>query len=432
MSNWEEKLRERMEEHQEMPPADLWMDIELSLNKRSSVSPILPRRNWKKRLLSTAALLLLFLSAGYLLWYNKPIAGSDSEMVTTYSVTNSVEGNKDVNIQNIYGENKSKEANITTDNKPVNIARDSKTVDEGCATEQEIQYPLLTVAPSIGSTNEQDKEVGNNLTETGKQVMSSKGAINSTKTHEKNKLEEVNRKPALLPAKNNSSSFVGIGLYASNISSNYSNQENKGTPSVSNKHDNHVFDENDDLLLGAILENNFYRDVVTKVKHKQPIRFGASINIALNNKWSLTSGLTYTKLTSDLFSGSDVYYYTGQQTLHYIGIPISVKFNILEYNGFSFYSSVGGMLEKNVSGKLKTHYILDNKQESVKSENIKIDQLQVSVQLALGLQYRFTPLIGIFVEPSLGYYFKKNNKIETIYQKKSLNLNLSLGLNFNL
>lgn len=88
------------------------------------------------------------------------------------------------------------------------------------------------------------------------------------------------------------------------------------------------------------------------------------------------------------------------------------------------------MVEKNVSGRQTIRYTLNNLEESKKRESISIDPLQVSIKTSLGLQYNISKHIGIYAEPSMGYYFKNDNKIQTIYQKKRFNLDLNVGLNF--
>ena len=137
-------------------------------------------------------------------------------------------------------------------------------------------------------------------------------------------------------------------------------------------------------------------------------------------------------LSSDLRSGSSSYYYYSKQTFHYVGIPLNVNYNVWKNKKISVYTSGGGLVEKNVSGKLKTDYILDNRVESSKEKNISIDDLPWSLNGAVGIQYNLSQKIGIYTEPGISYYFKDKSEFETIYKEKPLNFRLQFGFRLSL
>ena len=89
-------------------------------------------------------------------------------------------------------------------------------------------------------------------------------------------------------------------------------------------------------------------------------------------------------------------------------------------------------MEKNISGKSQTNYIINNKIELTEQNKIKDGPLQFSVNSAVGFQYNASSLLGVFVEPGVAYYFNNGSDIETIYKEKPLNFNLKIGLRFNI
>ncbi|MDD3908595.1 MAG: outer membrane beta-barrel protein, partial [Proteiniphilum sp.] len=151
-----------------------------------------------------------------------------------------------------------------------------------------------------------------------------------------------------------------------------------------------------------------------------------------DERWSVTSGLTYTMLSSRLRSGTDNHYYNSRQTLHYVGIPLNVNYTVWENDKISTYVSGGGMVEKNVSGTLSTDFVIDNELQTQSRQKISVKPLQWSVNSAIGIQYRLTNNIGIYAEPGVAYHFRNGSKVETIYKEKPLNFNVSLGLRFSL
>jgi hypothetical protein len=183
---------------------------------------------------------------------------------------------------------------------------------------------------------------------------------------------------------------------------------------------------------GYILLENKYKEVYTDIKHAQPVTMGLSISYNLNEKWSITSGLTYTILSSQLRSGSDSYYYNSEQTLHNVGIPLNINYNVWRNEKISIYLSGGGVVEKNIYGELTTDYIVDNKIESSEEDKIAIDQLQWSLNTSVGIQYNLSKKIGVYAEPVASYYFKNGSEIETIYKEKPANIGFRFGLRLSL
>lgn len=185
----------------------------------------------------------------------------------------------------------------------------------------------------------------------------------------------------------------------------------------------------DSPLLGVLLYNEG-KEVETDIKYRLPIRAGLSFAYKLNERFSLGSGVTYTNLRSDMREGSNSHYFTGEQTLHYVGIPLNMRYNIVSWKGLELYVSSGLLAEKCVSGKLKKEYILNNRVEKEETQNLNEKPLQWSVNASAGLQYNITSSIGLYAEPGVSYYFKDGSSLKTIYKDKPFNFNFNLGVRF--
>lgn len=182
--------------------------------------------------------------------------------------------------------------------------------------------------------------------------------------------------------------------------------------------------------LSEVLINNIGGDVNTKVKHRQPVRFGVSINYGLTKNLSLETGLNYSFLFSDLRSGTDRSHYDTKQGLHYLGLPLNLNFSILNFGRGRIYISTGGMVEKCVYGTSKTEYIYEEGHRKGEVKKMEVNPLQWSVNAAAGLSYGFSDFLGIYIEPGASYYFDNKNPIETVYSEKPLNFSLRVGLRF--
>ncbi|KAF5290317.1 hypothetical protein FQR65_LT20644 [Abscondita terminalis] len=106
--------------------------------------------------------------------------------------------------------------------------------------------------------------------------------------------------------------------------------------------------------LNNIIVGNQEKQVETKIRHKTPVRMGVSLYYPLGNRWAVNTGITYTKLSSELVSGSAAYRYNSRQQLHYIGVPLQLNYTIWSAGRFTTYANMGVHVEKVVYGTLKT------------------------------------------------------------------------------
>lgn len=186
---------------------------------------------------------------------------------------------------------------------------------------------------------------------------------------------------------------------------------------------------NDSPKLGILLYNQG-KEIRTDIHHRQPIRAGLSLGYRLNRRLSLATGLTYTNLTSDIRDGSESHYFTGEQVLHYIGLPLSVRYDIFQWKRLNLYASAGILVEKNISGKAVRNYILDNRTERHDTEKIKDRPLQWSFNLSSGIEFNLTQQLGLFAEPGVSCYIDNKSPVRNIYKERPVNFNLNLGIRF--
>lgn len=176
------------------------------------------------------------------------------------------------------------------------------------------------------------------------------------------------------------------------------------------------------------------RDVETKTEyeHHLPIRIGLSVAYALTDRLSISSGLTYTRLSSDIKDASRESKYIGEQRLHYVGIPVNVSYKVASSRWISLYGTAGVLAEKCVSGTTDEGYVENNTMKYTNTHDISSKPLQMSVNAGVGIQFDFIDNVGIYAEPGLSYYFDDGSALQTIYKEKPLNFNLNVGVRFRL
>ena len=173
-------------------------------------------------------------------------------------------------------------------------------------------------------------------------------------------------------------------------------------------------------------------EIETKVRHRQPVRAGISVRYGLTRRWSLETGITYTMLSSDIETGSGTRTYVADLSLHYLGIPLQVNFDVFARKRWSLYLTAGGMVEKCVAGNEKVKSVTAGVHETVSSKNnVTVKPLQWSVGAAAGAEFDFTPAVGIYVEPGVQYSFHNSGPYRTVWQDRPVNFSLEVGLRFN-
>lgn len=162
--------------------------------------------------------------------------------------------------------------------------------------------------------------------------------------------------------------------------------------------------------------------------HRIPIRVGLTLKYDITPRFAVESGLSYTYLGSDIKGSRS----SGEQSLHYIGVPLNLKYRIASWRSFDFYASAGALVEKCVSAKFTLKENVNTPLEVSKTESLDEKPLQLSVNAAAGLQWNISKTVGLYAEPGISYYFDDNTKINTTYSDRPLEFNLNFGLRFTL
>ena len=169
--------------------------------------------------------------------------------------------------------------------------------------------------------------------------------------------------------------------------------------------------------------------IIRKSHHYMPINFSLALKYRLNNRFGLETGLSYSRLKSEFEMGSNGNTINEQQSIHYLGIPVKGIYNIYNRKVWSLYGSLGVTTEIPVYSPLNTSYYLHGILEATDKTTVRAPW-QWSVGSGLGLQYNFTPNIGLFAEPSLQYYIPTGTQIETYRTEHPFNFSLPLGIRF--
>ena len=163
-----------------------------------------------------------------------------------------------------------------------------------------------------------------------------------------------------------------------------------------------------------------------KAKHDLPVKVGISVRYAINDRWSLISGINYSYLKSTFTSDNGNSHSTTSQKLHYVGLPLGVSYSIWKMKGLNTYVTANGEAEKLVSGKAST---TDRTGiiETTSSHNVSEHKLLWSTHAAAGVEYSPVNRVSLYAEPGLTYHFKNGSCVESAYTDKRLRFSLNVG-----
>lgn len=455
-TDWTDKLRDRLEYYEAPVGGDLWADIEQSLVHRPAVLRPLgakPARRMGLRWWGMAAALAALVVGGSYVYLQQPLSPADTAVVSSVmnrqgalssgSSKDDAHGNAAEN--QIAALDTDASLSAAQSGQPILLA--DNIVDNSRAARKsqgnEASEPLLL---SAAGGEEPVCDLSPALTEpAGSAVRSAQESSASREISSSSSSSESHQKkhaalsgsqtrkavrpvslstadPQIVAAKSAASEGWSVKLYAENgIPRSYSNGESSGSWVMS------------DAMMGPAVDNTLQfmvvklnnKESLIDSKHHFPVSVGLQVGVPLLPRLSLTTGVVYTQTSSDF----TYQYGSGQmvvnQSLHYVGVPVGLSYEVWGISRLHTYVNVGGEGAVNVKNKT----LMDGNREDVGR-----DKMQWSANASLGIQFDVIPQLGIYAEPGAKYYFDNGSHIDidNVFKDKKLNFNFQFGLRWNI
>ena len=406
---WTDKLKTRLEHHEMTPPEGLWEGISKQMNLaekpvRRSSFPL------SKRWIATAAALLAL--AGFFALYDfKDDATSSSPAnIAEKAESHQAPAQEQATEEKPVGEEPA--APLMRSLLAQAVPANAKTAPATTESVEPSATPVITEEKVTEATAEaQTAEASQASAQTARKIQQASSALlPSYQQNDGKSYSKAGKRPRQW----------SFGLHASGgLLADNSHQQN----------DHYPISQSDPLSPSSHYEHisseTPQNETPIKASHHLPIRFGLKIGYQLSERWALQTGITYTYLYSD-FTLVNRQQPAIEQRLHYVGIPLGISYQIWKNSNFRLYASAGASAEKCVKNSQESRDANIN----VQSDNEK--PLQWSVNAALGAEYQPTKQLGIYLEPSLGYYFKDNTPLEHYYKEHPLSPAIEFGLRWHL
>lgn len=414
-----------MEDYSEPLPDGLWDKLETELEEQNKPKVIPLWRRWQA---AAAVLILLVSSLTYWFW-SSPEADFQNQQLAVEVKDTPLPENRPIQDQvtaEVAMPGKSEPEMKLTASTDVVLEQAVRKV----SVEEEKTDEVIVEEPE----KEESKTIKNEtLTETADTQVQQKKRLRASREADRERMKQ-NAEEA--KSKSTRSSGFSLGVGAGNTPyGSLSTFDGRGSFVARSAYYvssdlNMAPVNNGGLAYSQILLENAAQSPQTSVKHHMPVTIGFSLDWNLDKNWTLETGLNYTLLSSDIRSGSKSYVEETQK-LHYVGIPLKIRRSIWQNRWFSVYASVGGAVEKCVSGRLESVTVTNGGNRTSERTSLEVDPLQWSVAAAAGAQVNFTSRLGLYLEPGVAYYFDDHSGVETIRKEHPFNFNLQLGLRFH-
>ena len=417
--DWAERLRDHLAGYEAPVPDDLWEKIEARLPKEM-VSTTTPKKKKKEARIVPlwarwAAVAAVFVGGLVILWNENRHEADQTAAVLPLS-RGSQRGSEQAH--GAAEKKPEREAEFEAEFEAVQTTPPNGTPPnlggESCAQNN----PISSEKESAEESHEAEKTYeAEKAHETEKRRETEKPREAEMRTEEV--IRELDQK--ITAYKQHRSRRAAINLYASN---GFGNQSYRNGVLMSPE----LLANYDYYTNAGIIGTRTGNSPVYLANHEerqtfyQPISFGLSVNIPISSGLSVSSGVVYTRLRSDFTSIANSLIYERQQTLHYVGIPLTVQYNVWQWRGLNVYAAAGGQADFNVKALVTT--------EGAET-TLEKDDLQWSVNAAVGVQYNFIPQLGIYAEPGIKYYFDNGSHIRNFFKHRPTNFNLQIGVRMN-
>lgn len=182
------------------------------------------------------------------------------------------------------------------------------------------------------------------------------------------------------------------------------------------------------MSLGSAVAGDVHSvEQISETQYSLPLNVGIQAQVKVNDLLSLGLGINYTLLKSKYDALINKKYYHVKQNLHYIGVPVNLYFSLVDKKNFFFYANIGGAVEKGINASYK----LTSYDAISYSYNADMSGFQFSANVGFGMEYRFIPMLGVYLEPNLVYYFNSDMPA-SIRTDQPLQVKAELGFRFHI
>lgn len=393
---WIRQLHDKLANHQVEAPEGLWADIEAKLQNQAKPVParFVSWHRW-----AAAASLLIVLSGAGIWWLSQSDGNGGVAQASLEKVAEPLQRQADG------------ATDLLAQVEPTEVRLNK---EQSVTEKKQNKTNAIETAQASGAERVDAEPVADEYKSLSEPVVTDKPANETKQSDPQPKLvekertveQELDRQIARLATRNKRQ--VSVALFANN---------GIGTHSSSNG-----------VLMyynpGSMRLSPIYLvDYKEEQNHHVPVSFGLQVSYPFTDRLSLSAGVIFT------WQHSEFDYWTygeltrRKQKLHYEGVALNLDWHLWKYRKLDVYCGAGVQTDWNVSANVETEGV---------EQDADRDRMQWSLGGRVGMQYNLSPRFGIYLEPSLKYYFDNGSKVKNYFKDKPTNFSLQFGLRLRL
>ena len=416
MSNkdWTSKLRDQMTDYQEPVKHDLWAGIAQSLAQnqpvagengvpenhpvkrveKESKARVVTLKRWSA---AAAAVALLGIGGSYVYLHQEDVEQGNAQLASlasseASSASSAASSSLSAASPSLSSASPSLSAASSSHSKQVPLlAADIKSADSK-SRQKAASSAASLLSSDYASVPVQSAAPMNDEGETMVAVASDEAPLVASKYKSAESAQshaEPNSSSSYHFSRNSEVAGVSMKLYAenlgagmgsvnsgSNIANRYSDSGVMADPMPGVYPAPSVGGSNDVDYLMAAAYKALQKSPQGKAKHHAPVSVGMQIAFGVAPRLLLSTGVVYTRTSSDFYPYAPNNDYNVHQVLHYVGIPVGLNYELWRSGGFHAYVMAGAEAAYNVKN--------DTDEDGTKKQDAKRDKVQFSGKASLG------------------------------------------------
>ena len=169
-----------------------------------------------------------------------------------------------------------------------------------------------------------------------------------------------------------------------------------------------------------------------EVSFALPFSIGVGVQFNLSPRWAIGTGLRYTNLSRTFvgdYKGDG--FYLPQTDIdnhqHWLGVPVNFYYNVVNSSRWNVHAFAGGAAEWLVDNDFHVH----NSPSDIHYHQ-KGTRPQWSGALGLGVEFKLTPYLGIYLDPSFRYFFATERQPRSLRTVQPLRFDVEAGFRFSI
>ncbi|MBK6966493.1 MAG: outer membrane beta-barrel protein [Bacteroidales bacterium] len=409
------------------PPLDMWNRIELQIRKR--------KRRALLWYIATAASVIILLGVGFsLLTTDKgTVVRSDRSQVAVSEEGSDLTGNKGVASEK---QLKSVIPPVNSEVRNEKNPSDFNSENQASGIDQNIELSAVESTPvsEISIVNQQDILISEIITPKVNANDAHPDSIELVEVRTTQVVSDDKISPDILqpnvlqppvtdePGKGNWQLAMGYGTSSAAEMTN-------GESALKSQSGNFSYDG----LTAEVANETSYFEEIENISHDAPLSLGFLISRQFGQRWFAETGLLYTRLgyMVKTYEMNNIYQQYSNE-LYYLGIPLGVRFAVLERKHFGIFATQSVIIEKGITSRGNTDTYTQGVLSGSENKETAIRGVQLSSLTGIGADVRISGNLAAYGQAGVQLFFLNSTQPYNIRSARMAWPSFQIGVRMNL